>query len=113
MDDIGGGPDPLDLEGGDYGVVRLRINLGILSIAAFALILVAHLFGMRVFRLSIAMVTGATLLLSVGGLVTGLLGMRFGRRRRTARLGVFLNGAVLFCFFVILPVTFWVLRWLR
>ena len=91
----------------------MSISWGALSIAAFMVIMTLQIFGFTVFGLRIAQITMATLGLSALGFSLGLIGMRLGRGRKAARLGAFLNGVVLFCVFVLLPVTFQVLRALR
>ena len=97
----------------EYEVLRISISWGLLSILAFAAAIVLHIFGWRFFGLGIARLALWTLGLSAGGFVLGLIGLRVGRGRRAARLGTFLNGVVLFCVFVLLPVSFYVSRMLR
>lgn len=94
----------------DYEVVRISISWGMLSIVAFAVILTLQMFGIRVLGLSLAQVVGATLVLSFVGFALGLVGVRFGRARGAAKLGAFLNGVVLLCIFILLPLTFAILR---
>ena len=101
---------PTDFEEDDYAVVRVSIGWGTLSILAFAIVLALQLFGRQVFGLRLIQVVGATLPLSFVGLALGLIGTRLGRGRKAAKLGAFLNGVVLFCVFVLLPVVFQVLK---
>ena len=76
-------------------------------------IMAIQFFGYTFFGLRLAQMALSTLGLSALGFTLGLIGMRFGRGRRAARLGAFLNGVVLFCVFVLLPLTFQILRALR
>lgn len=101
------------LEGGDYEVVRLSIGWGSVSILAFATILTLQMFGFRVFGLDLSQVVVATLPLALSGFACGLIGLRFGRGRGAAKVGTFLNGIVLLCIFVLLPLTYQVTKWLR
>ncbi len=78
----------------DYQVIRFRIGWGTLSILSFAAILAIQLFG-RWLEISLVRSIIATALLAIGGLVLGLIGLKFGRARGAARVGVFLNGAVI------------------
>jgi len=94
----------------DYEVLRISITWGGLSIAAFALVMGLQIFGVNSLQLSYLEVIAATFALSFAGLALGLVGMKIGRGRRSARLGVFLNGVVLFCIFVLVPLTWRVLR---
>lgn len=98
-------------EDDDYEVIRVSISWGMLSILVFAVILTTQLFGLRVFGLRLSQVV-ATLPLSVAGLVLGGIGFKFGRARRAAKIGLFLNGVVLFCVFVFVPLAFLARRWL-
>lgn len=94
----------------DYEVVRLSIGWGALSILAFASMLIVQLGGSRVLGLSVAQATVLILPLSGVGFVLGTIGVKYGRDSRLARLGVFLNGIVLFCILVLLPLTTQILR---
>ena len=94
----------------DYEVIRLSISWGVLSIAAFLALISLQLFGVSYLRLSYLRVFVATLALAFVGLALGLTGLRIGRGRRSARVGVFLNGVVLLCIFVLVPVVFSILR---
>ncbi len=96
----------------DYEVIRVSISWGLLSILVFAAILTTQLFGLRVFGLRLSQVVAATLPLSVAGLILGGIGLKFGRARRAAKVGVFLNGVVLFCVFLLVLMTFRVWSWL-
>ncbi len=100
------GPSDFD---DDYQVVRLRISWGSLSVVAFIVILILQLFG-RQFGANLIEVNLGTMALSAAGFVLGLIGLKLGDSRGAARLGAFLNGVVLLCIFVILPVTFMILR---
>lgn len=97
-------------EADDYQVIRISISWGALSVVAFLLLMGLQIFGIRFFQLRLTQVTVATLTLSIAGFVLGLVGMRAKSGRRAARLGVFLHGTVLFCVFVLVPLTFQVLR---
>ena len=92
--------------GGDYEVIRISISWGALSIALFVLLMALVIFG----DLRLAQFVFATLSLSIAGSVVGLVGFRFGRSRRAARVGLFLNGVVLVCYFVLVPLIYQVLR---
>lgn len=100
-------------EGDDYEVIRVSISWGALSILAFIALMTLQVFGFRVFGLRLGQLTAATLALAFAGFVLGLIGTRLGRARRAAKVGLFLNGVVLFCVFVLMPLTFQVLRSLR
>ncbi|MEM7351793.1 MAG: hypothetical protein AAF657_13430 [Acidobacteriota bacterium] len=97
-------------EDGDYEVIRLSISWGMLSLLAFASLLTVQLFGPRVFGMAFERAVALTLPLSLGGFVLGLVGLRYGDGPQIARLGVFLNGVVLLCIFVLLPATFFIMR---
>ena len=94
----------------DYEVFRLSISWGMLSIMAFVVVLMLQMFDSGTFGLTSFQAVAATLPLSFLGFVLGVLGIRYGRGQRAARIGVFLNGVVLCCIFVLLPVTFQILR---
>ncbi len=100
-------PGASDFEN-DYQVISLSISWGMLSIAAFAVILTLQLFG-RVLGVSLAQVIGATLVLSIAGFALALIGLRFDRGRGAATVGAFLNGVVL-GIFLLVPVASQVLR---
>ncbi len=93
----------------DYQVIRLRVSWGALSVVAFVSILSLQMFGDRL-GISLAQMIGGTLALSVAGFALGVIGLRFGRSRGAARAGLFLNGVVLACVFIILPVAHQILR---
>ncbi len=93
----------------DYQVIPLSITWGSMSIVAFVIILILQLSG-RMLGLGLFQIIGATLGLSVAGFVLGLIGLKFGRSHGAAKVGAFLNGVVLLCIFVILPVVFQILR---
>ena len=93
----------------DYQVINLSISWGMLSIVAFAVILTLQVFG-RVLGVTLAQMTLVTLSLAFVGFAVGLVGLRSGRGRGAARVGAFLNGTVLLCVFVILPVAYQILR---
>ncbi len=92
----------------DYQVIRLRVSWGAVSIAAFIGILILQLFG-RWLRVSLPQVIGGTAALALTGLVLGLIGLKFSRSRGAARVGTFLNGAVL-GIFVLVPLLTGLLR---
>ena len=92
----------------DYQVIRLSISWGALSILAFVAILVLQLFS-RHLGISLPQMIGATALLGLGGFAIGLVGLRFGRAPGAARVGVFLNGAVL-GIFLLVPIVSGILR---
>ena len=94
----------------DYEVFRLSIGWGMLSILVFVLILALQVFDTGIWGLSSGQAVAATLPLSVIGFVLGLLGVKYNRGQSSARIGVFLNGAALFCIFVLLPITSQVVR---
>ncbi len=112
-------PDPQDTpshdepDDEDYAVVSVPLSWGTVSLACFALLLLIQLGGHRWLGLGLGVVALSTVPLSLSGLIAGAIGWKRGKSRKTARMGVFLNGIVLFCYFVVLPVTFFVLRWLR
>ncbi len=93
----------------DYQVIRLSVTWGSLSVVAFVAIVVLNL-GARWFGLGLFKIIGATMALSASGFVLGLIGLKLGNSRGAARVGAFLNGVVLLCIFVILPVVFMILR---
>ncbi len=95
----------------DYQVIRLRVSWGAVSILAFAAILTLQLFG-RLLKVSLQQVIFGTAALALAGLVLGLIGMRLGRSRAAARVGAFLNGAVL-GIFLLVPIVTGILRQLR
>ncbi len=110
--------DPVPPAGGtwnagddDYQVIRLRVSWGAVSILAFAGILILQLFG-RWLQVSLRQVIFGTAALALAGLVLGLIGMKFGRGRAAARIGAFLNGAVL-GIFLLVPIVTGILRQLR
>ncbi len=110
--------DPVPPAGGtwntvddDYQVIRLRVSWGAVSILAFAAILTLQLFG-HWLRVSLPQVILGTAALALAGLVLGLIGMKFGSGRGAARIGAFLNGAVL-GIFVLVPIVTGILRQLR
>ncbi len=94
----------------DYEVIRLSISWGALSILAFLLLMALQVGGARFLDLRLFQVVVATLALAAAGFVFGLVGMKFGRGRQAARLGVFFNGAVLFSVFVLVPLVSALLR---
>jgi len=96
----------------DYEVIRISISWGMLSILVFGVILTTQLFGWRVFGLRLSQVVAATLPLSVAGVILGGIGLKFGRARRAAKIGIFLNGVVLLCVFSLVLLTLKALRWL-
>jgi hypothetical protein len=93
----------------DYQVISLSISWGLVSVVAFIAVLALQLLGRRL-GLGVPRVFGGTLLLSLIGLLCGLIGLRFGRARGAARAGAFLNGVVLLCIAIILPFVFQILR---
>ncbi|MCP3956467.1 MAG: hypothetical protein GY719_01300 [bacterium] len=97
----------------DYEVLRISISWGLLSILVFLIVITLQIYGWRTLGINIAQLALSTLGLSVLGLALGLIGLKFGRGRRAAKVGTFLNGVVLFCVFVLLPVSFYVSRLLR
>ena len=94
----------------DYQVISLSISWGMVSITAFVAIVALQIFDLGA---NLTQVVFATMGLAIGGFALGLIGLKFGRSRVAARTGAFLNGVVLLCIIVILPVTLMVLRWLR
>ena len=93
----------------DYQVISLSISWGLVSVLAFAAVLALQLLGRR-FGVGVPQMFGGTLLLSVVGLICGLVGLRVGHARGAARVGAFLNGVVLLCITIILPFVFQILR---
>ncbi len=102
------GPGFSDFED-DYQVIRLSVNWGSTSIVAFAAVVILNMGG-RFLGLGLFQIIGATLALSIAGFLLGLIGLKFGRGRGAARVGVFLNGVVLLCNLVILLVAFLIMR---
>ncbi len=113
MADLSSGPYVNPSDGDDYGVVHVSLSWGFLSLLAFLVVVTFQLFGSEVLHLQFNYIIFSTLILSPVGFVLGLIGLKFGRSPQIAKVGVFLNGVVLFCIFVLLPVTFAILRSLR
>ncbi len=94
--------------GDDYQVIRLQISWGACSVLAFAAILAIQLLG-RWLGISLVQSIVSAALLAIVGLILGLIGLKFGRARGAARVGVFLN-AVVIGMFLLLPLVSGILR---
>jgi len=106
-----------DLIGDEYDVVALRLRWGGLSVAFFlASLLSPYLLRLQPWRpeelwrwpLVKVLAVAATALV---GLVAGLVGVRYSPARGLARTGVFLNGVVVACIFLVILGMFAILRY--
>ncbi|MEM7584139.1 MAG: hypothetical protein AAF560_12200 [Acidobacteriota bacterium] len=103
-------PTPQSSDNDDYDVIQISLNWGFLSLLAFLTIVTFQMFGTDFLHLRLTHVIFSTLVLAPVGFVLGLIGLKFGRSPQIARVGVFLNGVVIFCVLVLLPLTFAILR---
>ncbi len=98
----------------DYEVISLKISWAVLSILFFLLTLPARdllqLLPWRPQRIWIWPLIPPLVIfgLSLTGLLSGLLGLKFSAHKGIARAGMFLNGVVLAIFFAIAAVWFYI-----
>ncbi len=112
-DDPGAEPYGFEPDVDDYDVVHVSLNWGILSLVAFLIVVTFQVFDLGFLNVSLVHVMRITMVLTPVGFILGLIGMKFGDGRQIAKIGAFLNGVVLFCILVLLPLTSTVLRLIR